>query len=138
MSAATVPTPALRNRKTLRTVWLGVFVAALLLKAMVPLLAALAAQAQGIGVVEICSVYGVRAVLADAGPLPSEGHANGDLQHCPLTPAFGALLPTLQPPPAFVLPAPGLRRDARAPEGASAPDRARRWLALRLHAPPTT
>jgi len=70
-----------------RSAWIGVAAVALVLKAAVPLLAALAAHAQGKAVAEICEIYGVRTVAmsAFASPAPSapadHGHPAGHTGH---------------------------------------------------------
>jgi hypothetical protein len=57
-----------------RRIWLMVATAALVLKSAVPLLAAVAAHAQGKAVADICEIYGVRTIaLSSAG---SAGHAD--------------------------------------------------------------
>jgi hypothetical protein len=63
-----------------RSAWIGVAAFALVLKAAVPLLAALAAQAQGKAVAEICEIYGVRtvAMLARASPQAMAHASPGD------------------------------------------------------------
>ena len=111
-------------------------VAAMLLKAAVPLLASASAHAQGKTVVEVCTVYGVATVALDSGAShepASSAAVHGD--HCTLSP----LLAFAAPPAGAATPAlPGPARDAasvsrRVPEP---PDACARWVAGLQHAPP--
>jgi len=131
----------LRRRPSVPTrVWAWVVAALLLVQAAVPLLAMAAAAQRGVDLVEICSVYGVRMVQADAGspdsqPAPMPGQHAGGFD-CALTPLLAsAALPTLAaavvlhaPPQAFAAPAVASR--------ALPADASRRWLTGQLHAPP--
>ena len=112
-------------------------VCALLLKAAVPLLASVSAQAQGKALVEVCTVYGVATVALDGSgsqkaPEHGAGHA-GD--HCALT----ALMALDRPEPsALVVIAPVSHAGAQSPAAASsqAPDANARWVAGLKHGPP--
>ena len=115
--------------------WL--LVGVLLLKAAAPLLAIAAAQRQGVALVEVCSVYGVRSVVADGSPAspPDHQHAS-EAGHCTLAATLGPWLPsgTVDEPQAGAArpPAPCDAVSHAAPPA----DACRRWLAGQLHAPP--
>lgn len=139
MTASTAPLHRIRSHRTLRAVGLWVFVALLLFKASIPWLASLAAHSAGVAVGDICSVYGVRAADASHGTKTPGDSQHAGAEHCPLSPALTAHVPTLGRLPAVVLHAPAQR--VFAPPStviASWPDRSLSWLALHLHAPPPT
>jgi hypothetical protein len=69
---------------------------ALLLKAAVPLLAAVSAQAQGRALVEVCTVYGVATVDPGRDPVPDDAPATA---HGSTPCALGAVV-ALEAPPA--------------------------------------
>lgn len=122
---------------TARAVWAWALVLAVLLKAAVPGLAAAAAQARGVALADVCSVYGVRTQPAEpAPPTDAAPHAGAHLG-CLLAPLLGAaplpaLPPTLTPATrAACLTPPALPRHPLPLHDAS-----HRWLTLRLHAPP--
>jgi hypothetical protein len=72
----------LRGRRWSLTAWIAL--AALLLRAAVPLFAALAADVRGVTVAEICTVYGVAAPQAKAVDThhPRQGHdTDNDSSH---------------------------------------------------------
>ena len=120
-----------------RAVWAWVLVLAVLLKAAVPGLAASAAQARGLAVADVCSVYGVRTLpAAPAAPAAPDPHASHHLG-CLLAPLLGApplpaLPPTLATEAGIALPP---ARTVGRP--ASPHDAPLRWLTQRQHAPPT-
>jgi hypothetical protein len=127
------------SRSTLSTrlaLWLAV--CALLLKAAVPLLASVSAQAQGKALVEVCTTYGVATVALDDGtpgpaPQPEAAHA-GD--HCVL----GAVVALASPPVAAMsLPAQAPRGSLPRAETPEAPpaDAAAAWVARLKHGPPS-
>lgn len=121
--------------------WVAWVVAALLLlQAAVPLLAAKAAELRGLSVVEVCSVYGMRAVAidrdgqVDQAPAPHDTQAHGS-EHCVLSPLLTAALD--HPPLAAVhLHAPAPREAAPAAPRILPPDALRIWQAARKHGPP--
>lgn len=117
---------------------LAVWVAmcALLLKAAVPLLASVSAQAQGVALVEVCTVYGVATVSVDGSssqPVSDHGTAHqGD--HC----ALNALM-ALAAPKAQALAVPAAGHAASAPishPSSQAPDACATWVARLKHGPP--
>lgn len=121
--------------------WWAVALALLLvLQVAAPLIAAAVARQQGVGLVEICSVYGVRvaetATNHDDGEGPPSSKMHTSDQGCALTPLLAAsALPS--PPPAVVLHAPRLTAQAPRVLGPRLPaDATQRWLARTLHAPP--
>jgi len=115
---------------------IGVAVCALLLKAAVPMLASVSAQAQGKTLVEVCTVYGVATVALDGSlskPVPDHGTAHqGD--HCALT-ALMALAPPDAPAPA-VPPAQPLVAQPCFHPSSQAPDACATWVARLKHGPP--
>lgn len=130
-----------RRRPPIRTcVWLWLVAFAFLLQGAVPLFATAAAKRQGVALAELCSVYGVRTVSADAAaadqdqtPAPDRHAAKA---HCPLGSLMGSLA-LAAPVAAVVLHAPQQPRlrPFHAPRPLPA-DASRLWLAGRLHAPP--
>jgi hypothetical protein len=128
--------PCRHASRTARAAWVALLVLAVLLRAAVPGLAAAAAQARGVAVADICSVYGVRTLPANADPSPDTGPHAGQHLGCLLAPLLGAApLPALPPTLAAAEPTASPPRAAKLPT-ASPHDAARRWLTLRLHAPP--
>ena len=138
MSAARI-LPLLR-RAPARVAWL--VAALLLLQAAVPLLAKVAAQARGVQLVEVCSVYGMQTIAIDrdghVDPAPqdtgTQAHGN---QHCVLASLLTAAL--VHPPLAAVhlhAPAPTHEVAALAAR-ALPPDAERVWQAARKHGPPS-
>lgn len=137
MSNALRLLPALR-RLPARSLW--VLVAALVLQAAVPLLAALSARAQGIVTAEVCSIYGVRTVTLDASGQPDGGPAQQESRahdggHCVLTPLLTAHLGAA-PLAAVFLHAPVARRVAFPVGRLAPPDATQAWVAARKHGPP--
>lgn len=133
------PSPAARRA------WLWCLAVLLVLKAALPLLAAAAADRQGVTLAQVCTVYGVRTAAALPAALPGE-HAPGDPQgdtlpshgsaeHCALASLAGGPLPDAVP--AVLAHAPP-QPTAAVPEraGPLPADAALRWLSARLHAPP--
>jgi hypothetical protein len=135
------------------TVLVAVF--ALLLKAAVPMLASAAAHAQGKAVADICSVYGVRSVVASSGyehaaqdhhagheghdgPSPDHGSSSGSAHagdHCALT-ALAALAPPDEPQAAMFERIHRAAHRAVAAGAVFAPDAAALWAAELQHGPP--
>jgi hypothetical protein len=122
--------------------WAWIAVAALLLKAAVPLLATASAQAQGKTLVEVCTVYGVATVAlggaAEAGsdaPVHAVVQHGGD--HCTLSSLLAGAIP---PPMAMAMPVPlHLAVAIALPVGAScAGDACARWQAGLKQGPPRT
>lgn len=117
-------------------VWLAV--CALLLKAAVPLLASVSAEAQGKALVEVCTTYGVATVALDDGqpapaPHPDAPHA-GD--HC----ALGAIVALAAPPAAALSLPPAVQQQAPPAfdtSHATRPDAAADWAARLRHGPPS-
>lgn len=126
--------------------WAWLLAAVLLAKVWMPLLATAAADAQGLPMAQVCSVYGVQtapAALLDTAPGADNGepspHGQDDAGlHCPLASLIANAL--LERAPAAVLahapaqahpPLPALRP-------AEAEDASRRWLARQLHSPPVS
>ena len=116
---------------------------ALLLQSAAPMLAAWAAQRQGVAVAEICEVHGVAMPGAashaspadDTGSSPS-GHHGTPAGHCALL-ALGAFAP---PAASTVVLAPSFAPvHAVASAAAAAPrrDDCARWIARLHHGPPT-
>lgn len=127
--------PCRHTARTARAAWVAALVLAVLLRAAVPGLAAAAAQARGVAVADICSVYGVRTLPADEPPPDAGPHAAHHLG-CLLAPLLGAApLPALPPTLAAIEPAASHPAPTCQPT-ASPHDAARRWLTLHLHAPP--
>jgi hypothetical protein len=123
-----------RPLSTRLALWLAM--CALLLKAAVPMLASASAQAQGLTLVEVCTVYGVATVALDepgsqSAPEHPQSHS-GD--HCTLTAlmAFAASeaqpldVPVAQLGAAATLSQPSPR----------APDACATWVARLKHGPP--
>ncbi len=125
------------SRRPLSTrfaLWLAM--CALLLKAAVPMLASVSAQAQGKTLVEVCTVYGVATVaLEDQGSQPAPEHAqahSGD--HCTLTALMAFAAPETQPlavPAAHASTASSLSHPSP-----QAPDACATWVARLKHGPP--
>ena len=110
------------------------FALALLLKAAMPMLASGSAHLQGKALVEVCTVYGVATMVADAdgpGHEPAPGHAADHCALSGLTALAGVTLPT------SILPAQHASawRQPLA-EPAPAADRCADWMARLKHAPP--
>lgn len=129
-----------------RQAWLWGLAVLLLLKAAVPLLAAAAADRQGVPLAQVCTVYGVRTMAAanawqvnHANPdspgetLPSHGSA----EHCALASLAGGPLPDALPAVLAHAP-PQAPRAVPQRAGPLPADAARRWLSARLHAPPVS
>jgi len=111
-------------------------VCALLLKAAVPMLASVSAQAQGKTLVEVCTVYGVATVaLDDQTPQPAPEHAQAHSgEHCTLTALMVFAAPEAQPldvPPAQAGASPPLAQPS-----SQAPDACATWVARLKHGPP--
>lgn len=115
---------------------LWVFVAALLLKAAMPLLASASAQAQGRELVQVCTLYGVALMpLQTSGSEPSPDPAGAHAEHCALN-VVSALAP-LQP--ALRAFAPALARATERSIALAAPhavDACAAWLAGLKRGPP--
>lgn len=112
-----------------------VFALALLLKAAVPMLAATAAQVQGKALAEVCTVYGVATVAADAAdPAGHEGGTTHATEHCGLAGWVAMAAPAL---PTAAVPAclttVGARPVAHHPQRH---DACAAWAARLAHAPP--
>lgn len=128
---------AMSNRPWSTRLALWVALCALLLKAAVPLLASVSAQAQGLALVEVCTVYGVATVSVDGSnsqPAPDHGTAHqGD--HC----ALSALMALAAPEPvSLAVPAGGISAVIPiAPASSQAPDACATWVARLKHGPPT-
>lgn len=140
--------PSFRNADSRWALW--VFVAALLLKAVMPMLASASAQAQGKTLVEVCTVYGVSLVPLDgfgAGSphdslapdqtpdqTPEHGAAHAD-PHC----ALSALMALAAPEPQ-ALDVPAAAHIGASPPLAhpspQAPDACATWVARLKHGPP--
>lgn len=135
-------THAQLRRHPLRTaLWLWLVVAVFLLKAATPLLALAAANARGVALAEVCSVYGVRmvavevAVESSPGDMPTTPHDGGQA-HCVLSTVLHSV-PLATLPAAVWLHAPAPQPVSRQVAARPAPADARqRWLAAQLHAPP--
>ncbi|MBC7993153.1 MAG: hypothetical protein H7Z15_07925 [Rhizobacter sp.] len=125
------------SRRPLSTrfaLWLAM--CALLLKAAVPMLASVSAQAQGKTLVEVCTVYGVATVAIDEpGSQPAPVHTpphSGD--HCTLTAQMAFAAPEAQP-----LAAPAVHRGAStvlSHPSPQAPDACATWVSRLKHGPP--
>ena len=130
----TPPRPTHFTRRL--AIWVAL--CALLLKAAVPLLASVSAQAQGLALVEVCTVYGVSLVpLAGDGhesaPDHSTDHDGGG--HCALT----ALTTLAAADPLVFAPLPALPGDASRARGhasSQARDLCATWVARLKHGPP--
>ncbi len=131
-------THAQLRRHPLRTaLWLWLVVAVFLLKAATPLLALAAANARGVALAEVCSVYGVRMVAVESSPddLPAVLHDGGQA-HCVLSTVLHSV-PLATVPAAVWLHAPAPPPLSRQVAARPAPaDASQRWLAAQLHAPP--
>jgi hypothetical protein len=111
---------------------------ALLLKAAVPMLASVSAQAQGVALVEVCTVYGVATVALGAQPEapahdPIAGHHDKScaLSGVPaLAPALALFQPALRPAQSAAAPCQGLGLPPAA-------DACALWVAGLKHGPPT-
>ena len=131
------------SRTTRHTVFLAV-VWAMLLQAAVPMLAAWAAQRQGVPVGEVCEVHGVAMPrTSDAATVAHEGdddtplgatHASGS-SHCALL-ALGALAPPMALPPANPPRTKAIAGESRIAQAQERDDQAR-WIARLHHGPPT-
>lgn len=126
-----------RSGSRFATFW--VVVAALLLKAAVPLLAVAAARAQGHALVEICSVYGVKTVAVDVQgqPVDADPHDAAEAgPHCTLA-AVLAVAGTVSA--VIGSPYAGVQGRERPPEHLppNRRDRTACWLASLTHAPPS-
>lgn len=134
-SALPSPSPAARRA------WLWCLAVLLVLKAAVPLLAAAAADRQGVTLAQVCTVYGVRtaaSMAAEDAAVDSQGDtlpSHGSAEHCALASLAGGPLPDAVP--AVLAHAPP-QPTAAVPEraGPLPADAALRWLSARLHAPP--
>ncbi len=128
-----------RNADSRWALW--VFVAALLLKAVMPMLASASAQAQGKTLVEVCTVYGVSLVPLDGSGSPQDSPqtdhtaAHAD-PHC----ALSALMAVAAPEPQ-ALDVPAAAHLGASPPLAhpspQAPDACATWVARLKHGPPT-
>lgn len=131
------------SSRRLSLCWLALM---LLLKAALPLLAVGAAQAQGRTLVEVCTVYGVKTVVLDAGGKllgdaadPDDDHTDAPhpvSEHCALASLVAHAAPGAASDP-MVRASP----DEGRPPPATAPPRAAldavaRWVARLHHAPP--
>ena len=67
-----IPIAVTRRRVSRCTTW--VFATALVLKSVVPMLASIAAAAQGRPVAEVCDVYGVKTIVASSSPRAALEH----------------------------------------------------------------
>ena len=115
--------------------WAAVCV--LLLKAAVPWLASVSAQAQGKAMVEVCTVYGVATVaLAEAqGPTPAPEHAGAHHDdHCALSALMAFAAPDAQP--LAVAAAPLAARARLLLPCHRVPDACATWIARLKHGPP--
>jgi hypothetical protein len=111
--------------------WL--FACALLLKAAVPLLASASAEAQGLALIEVCTVYGVKTVTLDGEPAQDhQGTHTGD--HC----ALSAVMALDAPQPTALGRAPEPSLAAASPLGVvhAALDASAHWMARLHHGPP--
>lgn len=112
---------------------LWLFACALLLKAAVPLLASASAEARGLALIEVCTVYGVKTIALDGEPAPDHAatHA-GD--HCALSAVMALAAPQ---PAALPAVAPGAPRAMPSPQAEpTAPDASTRWRARLKQGPP--
>ncbi len=140
------PHPLLPRSRAARQAWLWCLAVLLVLKAAVPLLAAAAADRQGVPLAQVCTVYGVRtaalAATLQAGHAPSDSPgdtlpSHGAGEHCALASLAGGPLPGAVPavlahaPPQAPLATSGLAAPLPA-------DAVQRWLSARLHAPPAS
>ncbi|MEO8152901.1 MAG: DUF2946 domain-containing protein [Rhizobacter sp.] len=117
---------------------LWVAVCALLLKAAVPMLASVSAQAQGKALVEVCTVYGVATVALDGSgsqSTPEHGGASHADDHCALTAlmALGTPEPSTQ---VAVAPVSLADSPPPVPTSSEAPDASALWVAGLQHGPP--
>lgn len=136
--------PSFRNADSRWALW--VFVAALLLKAVMPMLASVSAQAQGKTLVEVCTVYGVSLVPLD-GSGASAPHDSPATDHTPdhtathTDPhcALSALMAFTAPEPQ-ALDVPAATKLGASPPLAhpspQAPDACATWVARLKHGPP--
>ena len=115
------------------------FALALLLKAAVPMLASVSAQAQGKTLVEVCTVYGVATVaLDDSGepkPVPADHAGAHGSEHC----ALSAVLALAAPEPGPVIAAVSALTSSAPPAraGVPTPDAEADWIARLKHGPPS-
>jgi len=115
---------------------LWVAVCALLLKAAVPMLASASAQARGLTLVEVCTVYGVATVALDnqgSQPMPEHAPAHSG-EHCTLTALMAFAAAEVQPlavPVAHI----GTETPLSHPSP-QAPDACATWVARLKHGPP--
>jgi hypothetical protein len=122
------PSALIRSRFAL---WL--FACALLLKAAVPLLASVSAEARGLALVEVCTVYGVKTIVLDGEPAP-EHEATHAGDHCTLSAVMALAAP--QPAAVHTL-APSVPQAVPAPQAVdAAPDASARWRAQLKQGPP--
>lgn len=126
------------NRRRHAPHWaLWVFVAALLMKSAMPLLADASARMQGKQLVEVCTVYGVSLVpLGGGNDPPAPAHdAGGAGDHCALT-----ALTALATPATPTVPDAGPRLQAALPpplrSASRPPDACAAWVARLHHGPP--
>jgi hypothetical protein len=112
---------------------LWLFACALLLKAAVPLLASVSAEARGLALVEVCTVYGVKTVALDGEPAP-EHQATHAGDHC----ALSAVMALAAPQPAAVHTlAPSVPQAAPPTQAVHAAlDASARWRAQLKQGPP--
>ena len=140
------PQTLLPRSRAARQAWLWCLAVLLVFKAAVPLLAAAAADRQGVSLVQVCTVYGVRTAAVSASM--HAGHAQPDVpgdsapshgggDHCALGSLVAGPLPDALPAVLAHAPPQALLATTRwaAPLPA---DAALRWLAARLHAPPVS
>jgi hypothetical protein len=119
---------------------LWAFAAALLLKAVMPLLAGAAAHLQGKSLVEICTVYGVRTIAVDnkgdAVPSPAHQDQRGHgSDHCALI-ALTALGTGHVPEVLAARDTTHTTATVRGTLDASPHDVCATWMAQRQHGPP--
>ena len=116
---------------------LWAFVAVLLLKAAMPLLASASAQAQGKTLVEVCTAYGVSLKPVDGqehSPVPGHSPAYGS-EHCALN-ALAAVAAIDAPAltPAVAPHRESVSSSTHTPS--QAPDTCAAWVARLKHGPP--
>ena len=139
------PLPFGPRSRAARQAWLWCLAALLVLKAAVPLLAAAAAGRQGVSLVQVCTVYGVRTAAVAAAISTGHGHPDspedsfpghgGGSEHCALASLAAGPLPDALP--AVLAHAPPQAPLATPLAAAALPaDAVLRWLAARWHAPP--
>ena len=119
-----------RSWSTRFALWAAV--CALLLKAAVPLLATASAEARGVALVEVCTVYGVATVALDGESAPDHPTTHAG-EHCVLS----AVMALAAPQPAalaFTETAPLTAAPPRA--AVAAHDASARWIARQKQGPP--